>query len=739
MSGIQQMLQVGGSVTPLNGLTWQEQVGWYNAGATLAYPNLYGGGNYFFSVDGPAQSSFFYSPDLGVTWLSANNYLTVCTANMLTPVSGPSYTFVGSTFLHGINQSTTLGVTARDAVSFLTSTDNGLTWTWRGNLSASWGTPATVNSAVKSGSTILLAGGSARTGAGINITAASMPDGATWTAPTDISTTVRGWVDATGFTATPRYVYSLGVGSSGSFIFCVVTSVGSVLYFTSSNLSTATRRTGLEAQMPGACKFVTGNGCTFAYGYGPSSTFTTAVSYDDGATWTTSTAISAQAAALGRTINIGNTSFVWDGTAFVGAVYLTDSSTYWAVLDSRSSNGLDWLFGSLSSSHALSPSNLVTNGNGISVFSTNTLNPSPDHSRMFRTPTRTAGTDWTPMPSNSTLAGVKQANDVWLVRNYPSASRYVLWATSNFTNVNVATTDNGASFSTAGNSSFRSVFGTANTVNDMCSGSGTTAMAIGHNTTPNNIFAHTTDGTTWVNTGQASMQTAMGVNAVGGVAFGGGLWVIVGAAGASATSPDRTTWTARTSLSSQYTGTDLFNWIIYTGSSFVATGSNGICATSTDGLTWTKRTTLASLVAAGSYSPQPFFVATSGGTLVFASWLTSTFVPVTAVSTDAGATWALCTQLNSLINSSTMQVSTFFGTGRATFIYADSLTPTVGNVMTSVDGQVWTRDQTLLNQLSLSATQFPSQGFAFTATGGISRALALYSSTTSTSPSVVSP
>ena len=64
-----------------------------------------------------------------------------------------------------------------------------------------------------------------------------------------------------------------------------------------------------------------------------------------------------------------------------------------------------------------------------------------------------------------------------------------------------------------------------------------------------------------------------------------GLFVVVGDSGTILTSSDGTTWTSRTSGTSN----GLYN-IFYGNSTFVAEGHSGTILTSSDGTTWTSRT-----------------------------------------------------------------------------------------------------------------------------------------------------
>jgi hypothetical protein len=70
------------------------------------------------------------------------------------------------------------------------------------------------------------------------------------------------------------------------------------------------------------------------------------------------------------------------------------------------------------------------------------------------------------------------------------------------------------------------------------------------------------------------------------VTYGNGLFVIAGAGGQLATSPDGITWTNRTS---SFGATEIKS-LTYGGGVYVAAGSSGKLATSTDGINWTQQT-----------------------------------------------------------------------------------------------------------------------------------------------------
>lgn len=68
--------------------------------------------------------------------------------------------------------------------------------------------------------------------------------------------------------------------------------------------------------------------------------------------------------------------------------------------------------------------------------------------------------------------------------------------------------------------------------------------------------------------------------------YSGSLYVLVGGSGTLRTSPDLTTWTARTS---QFSTSNIFS-VATNGSTYVAVGADGKISESTDGTTWNSRT-----------------------------------------------------------------------------------------------------------------------------------------------------
>lgn len=83
--------------------------------------------------------------------------------------------------------------------------------------------------------------------------------------------------------------------------------------------------------------------------------------------------------------------------------------------------------------------------------------------------------------------------------------------------------------------------------------------------------------TTWT-----PLSTGLSASAIGSLAHLGGLFVVVGDAGAVATSPDGTTWTIQTPA----TANQLLQ-VAYNGNTYVAIGVHGTVICSSDGTTWT--------------------------------------------------------------------------------------------------------------------------------------------------------
>lgn len=224
-------------------------------------------------------------------------------------------------------------------------------------------------------------------------------------------------------------------------------------------------------------------------------------------------------------------------------------------------------------------------------------------------------------------------------------------------------------------------------------------------------FYTSANGTTWViNTAPTMYGTAM--------AFGAGLYVLVCSNGTTYSSPNLTTWTARTNTATGGGGwtnvifangcfvsvqgysagtsvgysTDGINWsqktvasgryfkVIYANSLFVAIGYN-VCATSPDGITWTTRTVPASNWIDITYGAVGGFVA-----------VTNTADNKAIYSTD-GITWT-STPLNAI---STRFMDVCYGTGLGYMAITSLGVPSI-----SADGNVWTQKTTLASTISVA-------------------------------------
>jgi hypothetical protein len=135
------------------------------------------------------------------------------------------------------------------------------------------------------------------------------------------------------------------------------------------------------------------------------------------------------------------------------------------------------------------------------------------------------------------------------------------------------------------------------------------------------------DGKSW-----AAGSGTSGAGVFYGVAYGGGVFVAVGASDTTGSSTpkiysstDGVSWTSRTPGGTNPAGTSL-RAITYASGKFVAVGTNGQIQTSTDGVTWTKRTPFNATdhfyaVTMAAYSPNKWVAAgcTSGGAAVVQS------------------------------------------------------------------------------------------------------------------------
>ena len=87
------------------------------------------------------------------------------------------------------------------------------------------------------------------------------------------------------------------------------------------------------------------------------------------------------------------------------------------------------------------------------------------------------------------------------------------------------------------------------------------------------------DGTSWTE------RTSGTSDSLYGVTYGNGLFVTVGDFGIIHTSPDGLSWTKRRTVTSDY-----LQGVTYGNGLFVSVGDSGTILTSSDGTTWTSRT-----------------------------------------------------------------------------------------------------------------------------------------------------
>lgn len=130
------------------------------------------------------------------------------------------------------------------------------------------------------------------------------------------------------------------------------------------------------------------------------------------------------------------------------------------------------------------------------------------------------------------------------------------------------------------------------------------------------------------------------VQALNGMTYGSGLYVVVGDGGAIVSSPDAVTWTPRNSGT-----TWALRSVCFGANQFVATGANGVILTSPDGIAWTARPSGTGLLLSGvAYGAGKYVAVGAFGT---------------AVVSEDGITWAEA----DLVTGSFLQGVTF-GDGR---------------------------------------------------------------------------
>ena len=117
------------------------------------------------------------------------------------------------------------------------------------------------------------------------------------------------------------------------------------------------------------------------------------------------------------------------------------------------------------------------------------------------------------------------------------------------------------------------------------------------------------DGTTWTSRTSGTSET------IRAITYANSTFVVVGFSGTILTSSDGTTWTSRTSgTSNKLLG------VTYASNTFVAVGKDGTILTSSDGTTWTSRTSGTSNDFNGvTYANSTFVAVGSSGTILTSS------------------------------------------------------------------------------------------------------------------------
>jgi photosystem II stability/assembly factor-like uncharacterized protein len=201
------------------------------------------------------------------------------------------------------------------------------------------------------------------------------------------------------------------------------------------------------------------------------------------------------------------------------------------------------------------------------------------------------------------------------------------------------------------------------------------------------------------------LRTSNTVNALNGIANGGGIFVAVGSAGTILTSPDGVNWAASTS------GTALaLNGVTFGNATFVAVGDQGTILMSSDGIVWTPST---------SGTPLPLRGVTFGN---------GTFVTVgdsgTILTSPDGAVWTKRPAGITVFETSAFLIGVTFGNNQFVIVGGQSapLQPRA-IVLTSPDGTNWTQEQVfpaLLSRVTFGNGIFVAAGHeAFCSLSGI--------------------
>lgn len=204
----------------------------------------------------------------------------------------------------------------------------------------------------------------------------------------------------------------------------------------------------------------------------------------------------------------------------------------------------------------------------------------------------------------------------------------------------------------------------------------------------------------------ALVSRSAGANTFNSVAYGLGLFVAVGNNTTVYTSPDGITWTNRV------TGSVQLNKVVFDNSTFVVVGNTGTCYTSTNGTTWTSRTTGVSvalndaawngtvwaIVGASTQilSTSDFVTFTNPTTATPLSGVNVTFLQVVwfaskflAISSGGGIVYVTSTDGVNWVRAPlpcTQTTSYGFGVANSKYFIAQA-----SSLASSNDGLIWTR------------------------------------------------
>ena len=204
-------------------------------------------------------------------------------------------------------------------------------------------------------------------------------------------------------------------------------------------------------------------------------------------------------------------------------------------------------------------------------------------------------------------------------------------------------------------------------------------VAVGNDSGGPGAVVTSFDGTNW------TRRSAGTSKYLTGVAFGGGQFVALGSNGSLLTSTNGIAWTDNT------IGPGTFHDITYGAGQFVAVGAAGKILTSPDGTTWTTRTSnTASGLNAVSYGGGQFLAVGDGGTVL---------------SSEDAQTWTNRSWWTQTLNGLAFGAGAYVAVGQA------------GTILTSPDGSAWT-NRTSGTSRALGAVAFGGNQFVTVGASG---------------------